>query len=91
MQCSSPKRENIRAEVCEANERNAEYMTKKYNKGKRVKVAEFRDGEHVTLKISSKMRHVSDQSHLPCVIVDKGSGNQPTYRLLCEFGTLKTR
>ena len=91
IQCSSPKRQRIREEVCDANVRNAEYLIKKYSHGKRVMVAEFKEGEHVSLKIPKTTRHSADLTRLPCVIVNKSSGNQSTYRLICRYGTLKQR
>ena len=56
-----------------------------------MKIIDFREGDHVTLKIPANMRHSSDHSRLPCVIVHKRSGNQPIYRLLCKYGTINNR
>ena len=38
---------------------NAENLINKYNKGKRVKVSNIREGENVTLKIPLNVRHSS--------------------------------
>ena len=56
-----------------------------------MKIIDFREGDHVTLKIPANVHHSSDHSRLPCVIVHKISGNQPIYRLLCKYGTINNR
>ena len=34
------------------------------------------------------LRHSTDIKRLPCVVTNKGSGKQPSYKLLTEFGIL---
>ena len=36
-------------------------------------------------------RHSTDVKRLPCVVTNKGSGKQPRYKLLTEFGILQKR
>lgn len=45
-------------------------------------------GDNVSVKIPKRDRHATDVRRLPCVIIQKGSGKQPTYELLSEFGVL---
>ena len=66
-------------------------MTKKYQRSKWIKVAEFQLGQNVSLFVPSKERHSSDMKRLPCTVVHRSAGNQPTYRLLSQYGTLERR
>ena len=52
---------------------------------------EISDGDNVLVKIPKRDRHATDVRRLPCVIIQKGSGKQPTYKLLSEFGVLSKR
>ena len=72
-------------------EKNQDYMIGKYQKGKRIKVADFQIGENVSLLIPKGDRQHSDLKRLPCTIIDKSSGQIPTYKLLCEHGMLNRR
>ena len=46
---------------------------------------------NVSVFIPNRYRHASDVMRLPCVIIEKGSGKQPTYKLLTEYGILSKR
>ena len=61
----------------------------KHATGKRVKVVEFGEGEHVSIKILKAIPHPTDLWRLPCVIVKKSPGGHPTYKLICEYGLIK--
>ncbi|XP_057295049.1 KRAB-A domain-containing protein 2-like isoform X1 [Hydractinia symbiolongicarpus] len=86
-----PKRQKLRQNVVEEGVRNAEMMRRKYSNGKRIKVADFLEGDNVSLTIPKGLRTSSDLKRLPCVIVHKSGGNQPTYKLLCSEGTIQRR
>ena len=81
----------MRTKTMEKLEKNQDYMIGKYQKGKRIKVADFQIGENVSLLIPKGDRHHSDLKRLPCTIIDKSSGQIPTYKLLCEHGMLNRR
>lgn len=83
------KRKCVREKVAEEIVKNVEMMKKKYMNGKRVKVATYNEGDNVTLAIPKKMRHASDLKRLPCVVIGKSGGNQPTYKLVCQEGTIQ--
>ena len=65
-------------------------MTIKYATGKRVKVAEFEEGEHVSVKIPKAIQHPTDLRRLPYVILKRSPGRSPTYKLICEYGVINT-
>ena len=66
-------------------------MSKKYEKTRMVKVASFKVGDTVSAIIPKRDRHAANQKRTPCVIIDKPSGLQPTYKLLSEHGVLNKR
>ena len=68
---------------------NREDMAMKHATGKRVKVVEFGEGEHVSIKILKAIPHPTDLWRLPCVILKKSPGHSPTYKLICEYGLIK--
>ena len=61
----------------------------KHATGKRVKVVEFGEGEHVSIKILKAIPHPTDLRRLPCLILKKSPGRSPTYKLICEYGLMK--
>ena len=61
----------------------------KYATGKRVKVAEFEEGEHVSVKIPKAILHPTDLRRLTCFILKRSPGRSPTYKLICEYGVIK--
>ena len=91
MNTTCPKRKEIRAAVEIELAKNAEMMRKKYSRGKRRKVADYQLSDHVSVTVKKNLRHSSDIKRIPCVVAAKSSGNQPTYRLLCQVGTLEKR
>ena len=52
----------------------------KYATGKRVKVAEFDEGEHVSVEIPKAIWHPTDHVSF----LKKSPGRSPTYKLICE-------
>ena len=91
MSITCNKRQKIREEVQVNIVNNAEYMVKKYAKAGSIEVADYNFKDTVSLKIPSKHRHAADLKRLPCIVIDKSSGNQPSYKLLCEYGVLTRR
>ena len=83
-----PSRKKVRGEVESNLAKNQEFMSKKYEKTRRVKWASFKVGDTVSVIIPKRDRHAANQKRVPCVIIDKSIGLQPTYRLLSEHGVL---
>ena len=61
----------------------------KHATGKRVKVAEFEEGEHVSVKIPKAIRHPTDLRRLPCVILKRSLCRSSSYKLICEYSVIK--
>ena len=87
---SSPRRQKNQREVAETLKRARKDMAMKYATGKRVKVAKFEKGEHVSVKFPKAIRHLTDLRRLPCVILKKSPRRSPTYKLICEYGLIKS-
>ena len=66
-------------------------MESRYNAKKKTCTSKYSVGNNVSVFIPNRYRHASDVKRLPCVIIEKGSGEQPTYKLLTEYGILSKR
>ena len=86
---TSPTRKRIRNETLRNLEENAEMMSHKYSNVKRIRVIDFKINDHVGVEVPKDDRHSTDMLRLPCCIIGKTSGTQPTYRLMSEYGILK--
>ena len=86
-----PSRKKVRGGVQSNLAKNQELMSKKYAKTRRVKVLSCNVGDTLSVIIPKRDRHTANQKRAPCVIIDKSSGLQPTYRLLSEHGVLNKR
>ena len=64
-------------------------MAMKHATGKSVKLVEFGEGEHVSIKILKAILHPTDLRRPTCVILKKSPGCSPTYKLICEYGLIK--
>ena len=84
-------RNKVTKEVGSNLAKNQEVIAKKYEKTRMVKVVSFKVGDTVSVIIPKKDRHAANQERAPCVIIDKSSILQPTYRLLSEHGVLNKR
>ena len=51
---------------------------------KRTCTNEYFVGNNVLVFIRNRYRHANDVNRMACVITEKGSGKQPTYKLLTE-------
>ena len=58
---------------------------------KNGKKSEYNVGDNVSIYIPKRDRHSTDVKRLPEVVTNKGSGKQPSYKLLTEFGILQKR
>ena len=76
---SSPRSQELRNEVADNLKKSREDMVAKYATTKRVKVAEFEEGDHVSVFIPKAIRHAIDLRRLPCVILKKSAGCSPVY------------
>ena len=66
-------------------------MTEKFERHKKKKMFNFNVEDHVTRGMPKKVLHKSSIKRIPCVIIEKSHGVQPTYKLMSEFGVLNGR
>ena len=86
-----PKRK-IMKDIVKLNlQKSREKMEQKYNSTKKITSPDFSVGDNVSVKILNRDRHATDVRRFTCIIIQKGSGKQPTYKLLSEFGVLSKR
>ena len=85
------QRQDIRSEVAHNIKQNAEYMVKKHATSKKKIIDEFSIGDNVVVYVSKKEKADSNTKNIPCVIIDKSSGMQPNYKLLCKYGVINKR
>lgn len=83
---TSPKRKKVREDVATNLVANAEMMSRKYEKEKRIQVADYNLGDKMTLLIPNKLRKFKT-----FITVNKSGGNSLTYKLLSEEGLLERR
>ena len=88
LRMSSPRSEELRNEVVANLRKSREGMVAKYATKKRVKVADFEEGVHVSVFITKAKQHATDLRRLPCVILKKSAGCSPLYKLICEYGII---
>ena len=86
-----PVREEIRETVKKKLRKKYRKNGKKYNSSRKVETREYNVGDNVSIYIPKRDRHSTDVKRLPCVVTNKGSGKQPSYKLLTEFGILQKR
>ena len=86
-----PKRKIVRDIVKLNLEKGREKMERKYNSTAKITAADFSVGDNISVKIPKRDRHATNVIRIPWVIIQKGSGKQPTYKLLSEFGVLSKR
>ena len=58
---------------------------------KRTCTNEYFVGNNVLVFIRNRYWHANDVNRMACVITEKGSGKQPTYKLLTENSILGKR
>ena len=63
----------------------------KYEKTKKMNVAEYKQGDHVSLFVPRNIHHAIDRRRLACIVINKSSGRYPTYKLLSDYGVLNRR
>ena len=66
-------------------------MELRYNTKRKTCTSEYFVGNNVSVFIPNRYRHASDVKRLTYDIIEKGSGKQPTYKLLTEYGILSKR
>ena len=66
-------------------------MSDKYFSTKRIKVVEFREGDHVSVAIPRAIRHSNDLRRLLFVVLNRSNGRYPTYKLMSEYGVINRR
>ena len=66
-----PSRKKVRGEVESNLAKNQEFMSKKHEKTRRVKVASIKVGDTVSVIVPKRDRHAANQKRAPCVIIDK--------------------
>ena len=86
-----PKQKIVRDIVKLNLEKGREKMERKYNSTTKITAADFSVGDNISVKIPKRDRHATNVIRIPCVIIQKGSGKQQTYKLLSEFGVLSKR
>ncbi|XP_065681535.1 uncharacterized protein LOC136095180 isoform X1 [Hydra vulgaris] len=91
MKITCPIRKNLCHETASNLEKNAKFMVKKYNKQKKFKVAGLKEGDHVSVAIPKSLRNSTDMLRLPCVVLHKSFGENPTYKLVTSHGVLEKR
>ena len=65
-------------------------MSGKYSSTKRIKVVKFREEDHVSVAISSAIRHLSNLRRLPSVVPSRWNGRHPTYKLMSNLCIIKS-
>ena len=85
------KRTIIRTDVMKRSKRSAENMIKYHGKTKKVHSETFHIGQNVSIAIKKKQRKGSHPVRLPGIIVNKSDSAHPTYQVVVEAGTIKTR
>jgi hypothetical protein len=75
----------LHAQVLQNLELSRERMVRKHSKGNK-RIRSFSIGDKVSVAVSRKDRHPTDNKRLPCIVVKVSHGNR--YQLLCEFGIL---
>ena len=91
LKVTCPNRQAIRQKTSNALKQAREVMMNKYEKTKKIKVAEYKQGDNVSLFVPRNIRHETDRRRLACIVINKSSGCYPTYNLLSEYGTLNRR
>ena len=91
LEVTCPVRQEIRETVTKSLEKSIEKMGKKYNSSRKVETSEYNVGDNVSIYIPKRDRHSADVKRLTCVVANKGTGKQPSYKLLTEFGILQKR
>ena len=84
-----PVHQEIREAVKRNLEKCIEKMKKKYNSCRKVETNEYDAEDNVSIYIPKRDRHSTDIKRLPCVVTNKGSEKQPSYKLTTEFGILQ--
>lgn len=88
---TSPRRKYLREETMSKLHKNANFLTIKYSKSKRIKVQDFKVNDNVSVKIPKEDRFSTDMLRLPGIVINKSNGKQPTYQILTSYGVLKKR
>ena len=86
-----PIRQLVREEAKTNLEKSRKAMTEKFERHKKNKMFIFNVENHVTCGMPKKFLHKSSIKRIPCVIIEKSHGVQPTYKLMSEFGVLNGR
>ena len=68
---TGPSRNKVRGEVESNPAKNQEFLSKKYERSRRVKGASFKIGDTVSVIIPKRDRCAANQKRAPCVIIDK--------------------
>ena len=67
----APNRQAMRQKASNALKQAREVMTNKYEKTKKIKVAEYKDGGHVPLFVPRNICHATDRRVLVCIAINK--------------------
>ena len=67
----APNRQAMRQKASNALKRAREVMINKYEKTKKIKVAEYKYGDHVPLFVPRNIRHATDRRGLACIVINK--------------------
>ena len=86
-----PVREEIRKTVKKKLSKKHRKTGKKYNSSRKLKTRVYNAGGNVSIYLPKRDRHSTDVKRLRCIVINKGSGKQPSYKLLTEFGILQKR
>ena len=80
-------RETVKKKLSEKHRKTG----KKYNSSRKLKTRVYNAGGNVSIYLPKRDRHSTDVKRLRCIVINKGSGKQPSYKLLTEFGILQKR
>lgn len=66
-------------------------MMNKYGKMKKIKVAQHKQGNYLSLFLPRNIHRAVDKRRLSHIVINNSSGWNPTYKLLSEYGGLNRR
>ena len=78
LKVTCPNRQAIRLKTSNALKPAREVMMNKYEKTKKINVAEYKLGDHVLLFVPKNIHRATGRRRLACIVINKPSERYPT-------------